>query len=89
MVFREEETTEGSIMCYTEDIGDMCIFLANSEAFCVPASSCAGLKPNSIYHMGRGLGFYDLTTGNPHQYLAPDGAPSVLSQPYWLPPFST
>ncbi|KAL0703388.1 hypothetical protein Bca4012_069813 [Brassica carinata] len=89
MVFREEETTEGSIMCYTEDIGDMCIFLANSEAFCVPASSCTGLKPNSIYHMGRGLGFYDLTTGNPHQYLAPDGAPSVLTQPYWLPPFST
>lgn len=86
MVFREEETTQGSIMCYTEDIGDMCIFLANSEAFCVPASSCTGLKPNSIYHMGRGLGFYDLTTGNPHQYLAPDGVPTLS---YWLPPFST
>ncbi|KAF3587635.1 hypothetical protein F2Q69_00027398 [Brassica cretica] len=90
MVFREEETTEGSIMCYTEDFGNMCIFLANSEAFCVPASSCAGLKPNTIYHiMGRGLGFYDLTTENPHQYLAPDGAPSVHTQLYWLPPFST
>lgn len=86
MVFREEETIEGSIMCYTEDIGDMCIFLSNSEAFCVPASSCPGLKSNSIYHMGRGLGFYHLATGNPHQYPAPDGAPTLS---YWLPPFST
>lgn len=88
MVFREEETTQGRIMCYTEDIGEMCIFLANNEAFCIPASSCPGLKPNSIYFMGRGLGFYDLTTGDAHHYRAPDGAPSVLTTPYWLPPFS-
>lgn len=88
MVFREEETTEGKIMCYTEDIGDMCIFLASNEAFCIPASSCLGLKPNCVYYMGRGFGFYDLTTGEAHHYKAPKGAPSALTAPYWLPPFA-
>lgn len=82
MVFREEETTEGSIMCYTEDIGDMCIFLGSNEAFCIPASSSPGLKPNTIYFMGRGLGFYHLTTGEAHHFLTPHALP------YWLPPFS-
>ncbi|ESQ36370.1 hypothetical protein EUTSA_v10009589mg, partial [Eutrema salsugineum] len=85
MVFREEETTEGSIMCYTEDIGDMCIFLASNEAFCIPASSSPSLDPNTIYFMGRGLGFFHLTTGEAHHYKTLDG---VLSTHYWLPPFS-
>ncbi|CAN8245772.1 unnamed protein product [Cochlearia groenlandica] len=86
IVFREEETTEGSIMCYTEDIGDVCIFLASNEAFCVPASSIPGLKPNSIYFAGRGFGCYNLTTGEAHHYKTPHG--SVVANPYWLPPFS-
>ncbi|XP_010475252.1 PREDICTED: uncharacterized protein LOC104754700 isoform X2 [Camelina sativa] len=89
MVFREEDTVMGRIMCYTEDIGDMCIFLAKNEAFCIPASNCLGLKPNSIYFMGPGLGIYDLTTGEAHHYKAPECAPTVLTTtPYWLPPFS-
>ncbi|CAF2105418.1 unnamed protein product [Brassica oleracea var. botrytis] len=86
MLFSEEETTEGKIMCYTEDIGDMCIFIASNEAFCIPASSCPGLKPSTIYFMGRGFGSYDLTTGDTHHYKAPGG---VITIPYWLPPFST
>ncbi|KAG2320231.1 hypothetical protein Bca52824_013444 [Brassica carinata] len=86
MVFSEEETTEGKIMCYTEDIGDMCIFIASNEAFCIPASSCPGLKPSTIYFMGRGFGSYDLATGDTHHYKAPGGG--VITTPYWLPPFS-
>ncbi|KAL0705657.1 hypothetical protein Bca4012_072082 [Brassica carinata] len=35
MVFKEEETTEGRFMCYTDDIGDTCIFISKGEDFCV------------------------------------------------------
>ncbi|KAF3572295.1 hypothetical protein F2Q69_00058233 [Brassica cretica] len=86
MVFSEEETAEGKFMCYTEDIGEMCIFIASNEAFCIPASSCPGLKPSTIYFMvGHGFGSYDLTTGDTHHYKAPDG---FISTPCWLPPVS-
>ncbi|EOA21925.1 hypothetical protein CARUB_v10002412mg, partial [Capsella rubella] len=36
---------------YTEDIGDLCIFLSNSEPFCLPASSFPGLERNYIYYL--------------------------------------
>ncbi|KAJ0236112.1 hypothetical protein HA466_0261080 [Hirschfeldia incana] len=85
MVFSEEETAEGKFMCYTEDIGEMCIFIASNEAFCIPASSCPGLKPSTIYFMGHGFGSYDLTTGDIHHSKAPDG---VITTPCWLPPVS-
>ncbi|KAL0700160.1 hypothetical protein Bca4012_056282 [Brassica carinata] len=88
MVFREEETLEGRYMCYTEDIGDMCIFLSNSEAFCVQASSFPGLKSNSIYFIGKGFGIYDLTSGSSSPFECPEGAPATLALPYWFPPFS-
>ncbi|KAJ0232131.1 hypothetical protein HA466_0293360 [Hirschfeldia incana] len=84
MVFREEETTQGRYMCYTEDIGDVCIFLSMSDAFCLQASSCPGLKPNSIYFVGKGFGIYDLADNKTiHSFKAP--SPSGL---YWLPPSS-
>ncbi|KAF8086298.1 hypothetical protein N665_0629s0010 [Sinapis alba] len=86
MVFSEEETAEGKYMCYTEDIGEMCIFIASNEAFCIPASSCPGLKPSTIYFMGHGFGSYDLTTGDTHHYKAPDDG--VITTPCWLPPVS-
>ncbi|KAH0890047.1 LOW QUALITY PROTEIN: hypothetical protein HID58_052476, partial [Brassica napus] len=42
MVFKEERRNK--VMSYTEDIGDLCIFLGNSEPFCVKASSFPGLN---------------------------------------------
>ncbi|CAH8251263.1 unnamed protein product [Arabidopsis lyrata] len=92
MVFREDEETEEGTrnMCYTEDIGDLCIFLSKSDPFCVVASSCPGLKPNSIYLMGRCFAVYDLTTRTAHHFKPPkDGPERVPFLPYWLPPFST
>ncbi|XP_010460802.1 PREDICTED: uncharacterized protein LOC104741614 [Camelina sativa] len=89
MVFREEETIEGRFMCYTDDIGDLCIFVSKSEAFCVPASSFPGLKPNSIYFVGFGLGIYDLTTRDVSSFTAPNGALNHIVHPYWFPPASS
>ncbi|XP_010499539.2 PREDICTED: uncharacterized protein LOC104777044 [Camelina sativa] len=89
MVFREEETTEGRFMCYTDDIGDLCIFVSKSEAFCVPASSVTGLKPNSIYFVGFGVGIYDLTTRDVSTFRAPRGALNHIVDPYWFPPSSS
>ncbi|CAN6975464.1 unnamed protein product [Brassica rapa subsp. trilocularis] len=90
MVFREEDRKDGIIkMCYTEDIGDICIFLSKSEAFCVPASSCPGLKPNSIYVADRVFSVYDLTTKTFHHFKYPIDAPEKISRvPCWLPPVS-
>ncbi|KAG7598607.1 hypothetical protein ISN44_As06g028350 [Arabidopsis suecica] len=85
MVFREEETTKGPYMCYTEDIGDVCIFLSKSEAFCIEASSCPGLKPNCIYYIGSGFGIYSLTNNTIHNFQAPKGVPTSVSDPYWIP----
>ncbi|CAH2034266.1 unnamed protein product [Thlaspi arvense] len=86
MVFREKTMTEGRYMYYTEDIGDVCIFLSMSEAFCVQASSCPGLKPNSIYFIGHGFGIYNLSDTTIHHFQAPEGAPTSFKDPYWLPP---
>ncbi|KAL0695718.1 hypothetical protein Bca4012_062898 [Brassica carinata] len=53
MVFREEETKDGrKNMVYTEDIGDLCIFISKSKDFCVTVTSCR-LFPNSIFLNGR------------------------------------
>ncbi|CAF2160038.1 unnamed protein product [Brassica napus] len=82
MVFREEETPQGRYMCYTEDIGDVCIFLSMSEAFCVQATSCPGLRPNSIYFIGKGFGIYSLAD---NKTISSFKVPSS-SGLYWLPP---
>lgn len=86
MVFREKKMTEGRYMHYTEDIGDVCIFISMSEAFCVEASSCSGLKPNSIYFIGHGFGIYNIVDTTIHHFQAPEGAPTSFKDPYWLPP---
>lgn len=88
-MFREEETTEGRFMCYTDDIGDMCIFVSKGEAFCIPASSFPGLKPNSIYFIGFGVGVYDLTTRTSSSFQAPKGVLNFPWAPYWFPPSSS
>ncbi|KAG7575066.1 hypothetical protein ISN44_As09g032000 [Arabidopsis suecica] len=87
MVFREEEDMN---MCYTEDIGDLCIFLGRSEPFCVKASSFPGLNPNSIYFASDGFGVYDIATKKPRSFRPK--SPSAFSTtplfPYWIPPMS-
>ncbi|KAL0888477.1 hypothetical protein Bca101_012460 [Brassica carinata] len=46
MVFKIDE--EGNNAIYTQDIGDLCIFLTRSESFCVPASSVRHMRPNRV-----------------------------------------
>ncbi|ESQ42645.1 hypothetical protein EUTSA_v10013918mg [Eutrema salsugineum] len=86
MVFREDEKSKD--FYYTEDIGDLCIFLGKSEAFCVSASMYPGLKPNSIYYIGPGIGSYDLATGIVRSFDPPRDSrePSLVPYPYWLNP---
>ncbi|KAG2256148.1 hypothetical protein Bca52824_075442 [Brassica carinata] len=45
LVFKLDE--EGNAV-YTEDIGDLVIFLSRAEPFCVPASSFPGMYPNRV-----------------------------------------
>ncbi|RIA05459.1 hypothetical protein BRARA_K00243 [Brassica rapa] len=88
MVFREEEETR--VMSYTEDIGDLCIFLGNSEPFCVKASSFPGLNPNSIYFAGDGFGVYDIATRKPRSFRPKSPAAFSRASPafQWIPPMS-
>ncbi|KAJ0236114.1 Uncharacterized protein HA466_0261100 [Hirschfeldia incana] len=89
LVFREEEdqvTSKGTRnMCYTQDIGDLCIFLSRNDPFCVVASSCPGLIPNSIYMMGNCLNIFDLTNGTLSRFDSPKEIPFSH---FWIPPFS-
>ncbi|XP_010530447.1 PREDICTED: uncharacterized protein LOC104807035 [Tarenaya hassleriana] len=77
IVYRQEDTTQ----CYTEDIGDLCIFLGKNESFCIPASSYPGLKPNSVYYMDGFVRVYHLATGSIHRLPLQD-----LHTPFWLAP---
>uniref|UniRef100_M4E1S7 KIB1-4 beta-propeller domain-containing protein n=1 Tax=Brassica campestris TaxID=3711 RepID=M4E1S7_BRACM len=45
MVFKIDD--EGNAV-YTQDIGDLCIFISKSEPFCVPASSFPGMTSNRV-----------------------------------------
>ncbi|XP_010482989.1 PREDICTED: uncharacterized protein LOC104761582 [Camelina sativa] len=86
MVFRQDGMSKD--FCYTEDIGDLCIFLSNSEPFCLSASLYPGLKPNSIYYIGPRHGCYDLASGTNRPFPFDEfGKPSRVSAPYWI--FST
>ncbi|KAJ0238721.1 hypothetical protein HA466_0238940 [Hirschfeldia incana] len=82
MVFREEEKSRG-YFSYTEDIGDLCIFLSKGEALCVSSSMYPGLKPNSIYYIGHGLGSYDLASGSVYSF-EPLGATMLNHAPFWI-----
>ncbi|CAL9228992.1 unnamed protein product [Arabidopsis halleri] len=66
VVFRQD--LEQGISSYTEDIGDLCIFLGQREAFCVSATEYPGLHPNSVYYAssGTGFGYYDLSSNTLH-----------------------
>ncbi|KAL1224517.1 hypothetical protein V5N11_027531 [Cardamine amara subsp. amara] len=60
MVFLVDE--EGNAT-YTEDIGDLCIFLSKSEPFCLPASSFPGLERNYIYYVDLNESYQDIERG--------------------------
>ncbi|ESQ40241.1 hypothetical protein EUTSA_v10013853mg [Eutrema salsugineum] len=83
LVFRQDN--EQRIASYTEDIGDLCIFLSNSEAFCVSATDYPGLHPNSVYYASSrtGFGFYDLSSNTLHDVI--DEAPFSMYY-HWLAP---
>ncbi|KFK22475.1 hypothetical protein AALP_AAs47945U000300 [Arabis alpina] len=83
VVFRQDP--EQRIASYTEDIGDLCIFLGDNEAFCVSATEYPGLKPNSVYFAkyDRGFGFYDLSSNTVHDVI---DRPPFSCCNYWLAP---
>lgn len=74
---------EQGIGSYTEDIGDLCIFLSETEAFCVSATEYPGLHPNSVYYasLRTGAGYYDLSSKTLHEVI--DEAPLRVM---WLAP---
>ncbi|CAL9216629.1 unnamed protein product [Arabidopsis halleri] len=92
VVYREEETTKrGTIICQTEDIGDLCIFISGTDPFCVEASLCPGLVPNSIYLMESIYGVYDIATRSIRHFGNQVEKPEDYefdSLPLWLPPTS-
>ncbi|CAN6842012.1 unnamed protein product, partial [Brassica oleracea var. botrytis] len=46
MVFKLDD--EGNAL-YTEDMGDLTMFLSKSEPFCIPSTSFPGFKPNRVH----------------------------------------
>ncbi|XP_010445122.1 PREDICTED: uncharacterized protein LOC104727744 [Camelina sativa] len=87
LVFRVD-TICGDLV-YTEDIGDLCIFLGHNEACCVPASSSPGLRPNSIYYVGRNFGVHDIAADITTTFYAKDNLPLTSTEfPYWPAPSS-
>ncbi|CAN8253090.1 unnamed protein product [Cochlearia groenlandica] len=65
MVFVLDKKVKDGEICatHTQDIGDVCIFFGNNETFCVQASEYPGLKPNTIYYIGYGIGICDIGSG--------------------------
>ncbi|XP_010491651.1 PREDICTED: uncharacterized protein LOC104769198 [Camelina sativa] len=86
--FRVFRVDEGGNATYTEDIGDLCIFLSKSEPFCVPASSFPGLERNNIYYLDSQessftqdvgiFGLQDSTSNHSTRYTG--------KVPYYFPP---
>jgi len=78
MVFKLDE--KGNAV-YTQDIGDLYIFLSKSEPFCVPASSFPGMSSNRVEILDVNenvvvdLSDYSMTGGN-----------ARFGAPYSIPP---
>ncbi|KAF3512988.1 hypothetical protein F2Q69_00010027 [Brassica cretica] len=78
-----DETTRRSLFgaVYTQDIGDLTIFISKAEAFCVRASSFPGVSPNHVYILDvMEISFFKL----------PDSSITTLTErimsPYVFPP---
>ncbi|KAJ0260210.1 hypothetical protein HA466_0064460 [Hirschfeldia incana] len=79
MVFKLDE--EGNAV-YTEDMGDLTMFLSKSEPFCIPSTSFPGFRPNRVYILD-----FEETAG----VDLVDGFPFFASTdkndaPYYIPP---
>ncbi|ESQ39751.1 hypothetical protein EUTSA_v10001172mg [Eutrema salsugineum] len=76
MVFKEEGPStdkKGKMMSYTEDIGDLCIFLGRNEASCLQASSTL---------------VFDITTQTCTLFTTDEGSLRSTDFPYWPHPLS-
>lgn len=80
MVFREDEKTKDC--CYTQDIGDLCIFLGKSVW--LSATMHPGLKPKSVYYIGHDLGSSDLASGTVCSFNPPRTT-MLDNAPFWVP----
>ncbi|KFK42209.1 hypothetical protein AALP_AA2G225500 [Arabis alpina] len=80
MVFKLDH--EGNAV-YTQDIGDLSIFLSKSEPFCVPATSFHGLSYSSVEFMDAdecGFVCLDGSSSSIHS------STMTFSAPYYIPP---
>ncbi|CAH8355362.1 unnamed protein product [Eruca vesicaria subsp. sativa] len=83
MVFKLDD--EGNAV-YTQDMGDLTMFLSMSEPFCVPSASFPGLAPNYIR-------IFDIDEIRCVNVASPPSIPSSIacindsySTPYYFPP---
>ncbi|CAA7031122.1 unnamed protein product [Microthlaspi erraticum] len=80
MVFKLDD--EGNAV-YTDNIGDLVIFLSKSEPFCVPASSFPGLFHSKIYlYDVDEVGIFNLSKSHYVSKIYDVGCPA----PYYIPP---
>ncbi|XP_019090606.1 PREDICTED: uncharacterized protein LOC104737884 [Camelina sativa] len=80
MVFKLNEMGKAT---YTEDIGDLCIFLSKSEAFCLKASS-SGHCRNTIYYIENNeRGTFNLKNKEKDRIFI------TYPAPYYIPPQSS
>ncbi|XP_013629713.1 PREDICTED: uncharacterized protein LOC106335677 [Brassica oleracea var. oleracea] len=78
MVFKVDD--HGNAV-YTQDIGDLAIFLSKSEPFCVRASSFPGVIPNQVNILDvREVAFFKLTDSSIISYT------HRIKAPYFFPP---
>ncbi|KAL0692927.1 hypothetical protein Bca4012_060107 [Brassica carinata] len=89
MVFRAENhplEKKKKQLFYTNDIGDLCIFLGHGEPLCVRASSHPGLRANCIYFSGYNFGIHDITTNCCNLFFAGEDVLSSTKFPHWPHP---
>ncbi|CAN6855774.1 hypothetical protein HID58_048715 [Brassica napus] len=89
IVFRAEDhpiEKKKKQLFYTDDIGDLCIFLGHGEPYCVRASSHPGLRANCIYFSGYNFGTYDINTKRCNMFFAEEDILSSTKFPYWPHP---
>ncbi|CAH8270505.1 unnamed protein product [Arabidopsis lyrata] len=79
MVFRLDE--QGNAV-YTQDIGDLCIFISRSEPFCVPASSFPGMCPNRV----KVYDFHESGTMDLANWSMGSRNATLFKAPYYIPP---